>query len=168
MYAAAGRGGRRADIDAVSGRPVRVERRHGTREKLADVLYAAVDVAADVVGIVRLESGGRGRCGGPARGRGSRARTARSGPRCARSCRMSSRWARGSTPRRCACLPGARVGSNRLCCAVSTKGRSAGIPCPPGARCVRSPRACPPGGPLPPGCTPWRARAPGRPGRSLS
>ena len=64
----------------------------------------------------------------------------------------SNRSARGSTPTRCASPSGARVASNRLGCASSTKGRSAPSPrrhrgfrchtfrrqCP---RCARSPLA---------------------------
>ena len=44
----------------------------------------------------------------------------------ARSCRRSSRWGRGSRPRRCACPSGARVGSKRLCWASSRTKASRG------------------------------------------
>ena len=104
-------------------RAVGVEGRIGRGSQLQAGHRAARDVAADVVGVVALDSAGAARCG-PGRGRGTRGRSARSGPRCARSCRRSSRWARGSRPTACAC-PRARVwGRPGSAAPTSTKGRS--------------------------------------------
>ena len=93
-------------------RRVRVPADDRAEQELADVLDAAVDVAADVVRVVRLH---RGRVpDGPSEDEvaEARARTARPAPRSPRSRRRSSRSARGSTPRRRAC-PRARATGRR-------------------------------------------------------
>ena len=50
--------GRRAQIDPLQVRAVRVPARRGPQHGLAEVGHAPVDVPADVVGVVRLELGG--------------------------------------------------------------------------------------------------------------
>ena len=106
MDAAAGWRRRRAEVEPGPA-SVRVERRPRPEQQLADVLDPAVDVAADVVRVVGLHlrpghaSSGRG-CG-----RGSRARTARPGPRCASV--MSTVGAR----RDVAVRPGRRLAGGR-------------------------------------------------------
>ena len=122
--AAAGRGRRRAEVDAAARASVRVEPRDRPGEELARVLQAAVDVAADVVRVVGLDLRRRRTCAGEDRGRGSRARSARPGPRSASLMSTVEPWGRGSTPSRCAGRPGARVGSNRLGWTTRTNGRS--------------------------------------------
>ncbi len=113
VHAAAGRGRGRAEVDPGRRGGVGVGPGHRARERLAQVLEPARDVAADV----------GSRCPAPApparrrgaredAGRGSPARSARSGARCARSCPPASRWGRGSRPRRCAGRPARGVGSN--------------------------------------------------------
>src|SRR5512146_73903 len=52
MHTAARRGGRRAEIQPLDGRAIGVERERGTSEELGEVLQPAIDVAADIVGIV--------------------------------------------------------------------------------------------------------------------
>ena len=128
--AAARRGGGRAEVDPLPGWCTG-SAGHRAGEELAQVLDAAVDVAADVVGIVRLDLGGACTCRRPGCAIAKAGRKALDlRARCARSCRRSSRSARGNRPRRCACPAGARVGSNRLCCASRTKGRSGCSPAP--------------------------------------
>ena len=100
--AAAGRRRRRAQEDARVRRRVRREPQHRPREHLAQVGRAAVDVAADVVGVLGLE-----RRPGPRTDRAEHdvAEAGREpldlGLDRRRSCRPSSRWARGSTPTAC-------------------------------------------------------------------
>ena len=116
----------------------------GPGERAGAGRRAAVDVAADVVRVVGARaSAGACTC---------RARTRSRKPGAKRSICASIALghvdrravaARGSRPSS-VCLPaGARVGSNRLCCATSTNGRSAMRPCHDVApRRPRSPRAC--------------------------
>src|SRR5262249_6547984 len=54
MHTPARRRGRRADVDTLRGCLVGVEAGDRPRVKLEEILHAAVDVAADVVGIIRL------------------------------------------------------------------------------------------------------------------
>ncbi len=123
---AAPRGRRgRAEIHTLDRRPVGVPPRHRPEDRLAQRGRATVDVAAQQIGIVRLRLGRPCARNGPAPGRGSRGRSARSAPPCARSCPPTSRSARGSRPTACACPPGARVGSTTHGWATSTKGCSA-------------------------------------------
>ena len=62
--AGAGRGGGGAEKEPGVGGGVGIRPGHGPREHLAQVLHAADDVAADVVGVVVREIGGRGRVHG--------------------------------------------------------------------------------------------------------
>ena len=112
---------------------VRDEPGHRAGEQLAQVLGAAVDVAADVVGVVGLEVR---RCHDVPR----QDEVAEAGGEPLdlgldpiRSCPRSSRWGRGSRPRRCAGPAGARDGSKRLGCESSTNGRSGCSPRPTAA-----------------------------------
>src|SRR4051794_1740292 len=54
MHTAARRRGRRADIDAMRRRLVGIQAGDWPGVKLEEILYATIDVAADIVGIVGL------------------------------------------------------------------------------------------------------------------
>ena len=81
VHAAAGRRRGRAEEEARVRRRVRVEPRDGAREELERVGDAAGDRAADVVRVVALEVGRCSSRGARGCGRGSPARSARSGAR---------------------------------------------------------------------------------------
>ena len=114
---------------------------------------AAVDVAADVVRVVRLHRAGRMRRAGAGSGRGSPARSARPGPRSGRSCRPSSRRARGSRPRRSS---GRRAPGSGP---TARTGRTACTAGPGGGRRRRRPRTAAISSSVPPR---WTVRRPAR------
>ena len=97
------------------GRRVRHGARDGPCEELAQVRRAAVDVAADVVGVARLEVGRAEHAAGPdevAKARREALDLSLDGRACVEP---RSRWARGSTPTACERRPGRGLGSKRLC-----------------------------------------------------
>ncbi len=135
---------------------------HGRKSELADVLDAAVDVAADIVRVVRLH-----RCR-PMDGAGqdpvaeARARSARPGPRSARSCPPSSPPARGSTPRPSSCRP-APASVSHGSVLDEQHVRPFGVAAGGDVRLARrrSRRASRRGGPSPPGAAPSAAHGTG-------
>ena len=114
MDAAAGRRRGRAEVDAAERRPVRVEARAGPGEQLPRSIAPPLMSpptrlrlrASKSAGVDRARARGRGR-GSPGAKRSTCASIALG------HVAASSRSARGSTPTRCACPSGARVGSNR-------------------------------------------------------
>ena len=59
MHRAARERGGAADVEPAHGRAVGGERAHGAEEDLVERVAAAADVAADEVGVARLQVGGR-------------------------------------------------------------------------------------------------------------
>ena len=106
---AAGEGGGAPEVEAPQRRAVGRQSRDGPEHDLAQAVAAAADVAADEVAIATLEIGRTHHVASEDPGRGTPARTARPGPRCARGAagaRHSSRSrcvARACRPTPCAC-----------------------------------------------------------------
>ena len=162
VHAAARRGGRRAQVDAGQRGAVRVPPRRGPEERLPQRARPAVDVAADVVGVVPLHVGGGLDRPGQDQVAEARARTARSAPRSGRTCPRSSRAARGSTPTACAARPGPGSGRPRPAGRPGRTGAPGAGPRPRPPRCAPPRRACRPGAPCPPPGRRRPARAPAR------
>ena len=124
VHTTTGRRRRRAQEQRGVRGGVRAQPHRGTEHQLQPTVRSAADVAPDVVRVVPLEHGGRHDVPG---------RHQVAEPRCEpfdlplrwrRWRRRSTRGARAHRPTGCACPPGRRVSSNRLCCATSTKGRA--------------------------------------------
>ena len=158
----AGRGRRRAQVQAGRRGPVVVPADRGAEDRLAQGGHAAGDVAADVVGVGPL--GLRRRLGRPGQHQvaEARAQSARSGPRSARSCRPTSPRARGSRPTACAGRPGRGSGPPPRAGPPDRRAARGGDRRPPRPRWRPPPRTSRRRGRSRPAGTPAPPRAPAR------